>query len=363
MLRHLGGRKSAFPIQPDIEMIKIAALAILLAGTVPTSIFSQTIVTQGEQPQMSVDTQGVVRLVYGQQDKVFYVESKNSGKTFSKPTVLAQVPGMHLGMGRGPQIATSRDLTLVTAMDKEGNIHSFVMDHKTSKWEKAGTVNDQGGSAPEGLMSLTADEDNQFFAVWLDLRTNRKSNICTASFQNRKWSQNKFPYVSPEDHVCECCKPSITVKGKTVSVMFRNWLKGSRDLYVTSSTDGGKTFSPAEKLGIGTWPLNGCPMDGGGISIDSQNRTHTAWQRDGVVYYAQPGRPEEKIGNGRHVVLHGNLISWESGSDLIVKRINESPQKIGEGTALEAIELKDKSILAVWEKDDDIIFKNIKGDL
>lgn len=341
--------------------MKAIALATLLIISIQAPTFSQTVIAQGEQPQVSVDPKGVVRLVFGEQDKIFYVESKNSGSTFSKPTLVAEVPGMHLGMTRGPQIASSKDLTLVTAMDKEGNIHSFIIDHKTAKWEKAGRVNDEGGSAPEGLMSVAANESNEFFAVWLDLRNDRKNNICVASFANKKWSPNKFAYISPEDHVCECCKPSITVKGKTVSVMFRNWLKGSRDLYLTSSTDGGKTFSQAEKLGIGTWPLKGCPMDGGGVSIDSKNQTHTAWQRDGIVYYAQPGQPEENIGNGRHVSLRGNLISWENGSDLILKRINKKSETIGEGRALQALELKDNSILAVWEKGDQIVFKKIKG--
>lgn len=335
------------------------AVALTLVLTVSFQTFSQTILAPGEQPQMSIDSEGIIRVVYGQGDKIFYVHSKNNGSTFSKPAIIAELKGMHLGMTRGPQIASSKDFTLVTAMDTEGNIYSFIMDHKTSIWAEAGRVNDKNGSAPEGLMSITADENNKFFAVWLDLRNDRKNNICVASFENKKWSPNKFAYVSEEDHVCECCKPSITTKGKTVSIMFRNWLKGSRDLYVTTSADGGKTFSEAKKLGNGTWPLKGCPMDGGGISIDSKSQTHTAWQRDGVVYYAKPGHQEEKVGDGRHVALHGNLISWENGSELIMKRIDNDSQKIGEGTALELAELKDKSVLAVWEKDDQIVFKKL----
>ncbi|HEY0743058.1 MAG TPA: hypothetical protein VGD40_16435 [Chryseosolibacter sp.] len=337
------------------------ALILLLTYSIHAKVCAQTSLATGEQPQMSLDAKGIIRLVYGGKDKIFFTESKNNGSTFSKPVLVAEIPGMHLGMTRGPQIATSKDYSLVTAMDKEGNIHSLVLNHKTGKWGKSGRVNDKDGSAPEGLMSIAADESNRFYAVWLDLRDDRKNNICFASFEKNKWSANKFAYLSAEDHVCECCKPSITAKGQTVSVMFRNWLKGSRDLYLTTSTDGGKTFSKAQKLGNGTWQLKGCPMDGGGVAIDSKNQTHTAWQREGIVYYAQPGQPEQKIGDGRHVALHGNLISWENGSDLIVKGIDGSSQKIGEGTAMEVLQLKDKSILAIWETNDQIVFKKIKG--
>ena len=54
-----------------------------------------------------------------------------------------------------------------------------------------------------------------------------------------------------------------------VAVMWRNWLNGSRDMFAALSSDGGKTFATAQKLGSGTWKLNGCPMDGGSIAVRS----------------------------------------------------------------------------------------------
>ena len=100
-------------------------------------------------------------------------------------------------------------------------------------------------------------------------------------------------------------------------------------------------------------------MDGGGLTIDSKNNIHTAWQRDGQIYYAQPGHPEQTIGEGRGVGISGNLLTWEKGSDLFVKSMNGPQQKIGEGTALIVYEFSDKSILAVWEKDNQVVFKKI----
>lgn len=209
---------------------------------------------------MTVDSKGKIRLVYGENDKIFFSSSTDNGLTFSTPQLVAQVNEMHLGMTRGPQLATSADYSLVTAMDKKGNIHAFKQNHKSGKWEKIGNVNNVDGSAPEGLMSIAANENNNFFAVWLDLREERRNNICFAALSDSKWT-NSFAYKSPESHVCECCKPSIAAKGKTVTIMFRNWLMGSRDLYLITSSDNGATFSSAQKLGTGTWPLKGCPME------------------------------------------------------------------------------------------------------
>jgi hypothetical protein len=243
-------------------------------------------------------------------------------------------------------------------MDKKGNIRAFRLTHKSGKWEQTGNVNDADASAPEGLMSVAADENNNFYAVWLDLREGRKNNVCVSTLRNKShWSKNTFAYQSPESHVCECCKPSIAVKQNTVVVMFRNWLKGARDLYLVTSEDAGKTFTEAQKLGNGTWLLKGCPMDGGGLAIHPKNQIHTAWQRDGQVFYAEPGQPEQKIGDGRGVGMNGSLITWQSGSDLMLHTLSGHTSKIAAGTALQVHKLDDGSIFGVWEKDGQIFYQ------
>ncbi|MEO8474484.1 MAG: hypothetical protein ABI477_19940 [Chryseolinea sp.] len=321
---------------------------------------AQTIIGRGEEPQMTLNPQNVVRLVYGNGDSICYAMSTDRGKTFSASTLVAEIPEMHLGMSRGPQIASSKDYSVITAIDKKGNIHTFRLTHKTSQWEKLGNINDSGRSAPEGLMSLAADKNNNFFAVWLDLRENHQNNICFSVLkQGKYWSKNKFVYKSPDGHVCECCKPSIVVNDTRVSIMFRNWLMGSRDLYIISSTDNGNKFSECTKLGSGTWHLNGCPMDGGGLTIDTENIIHTAWQREGNVYSCKPGKPEEKIGEGRDVGMSGTLVHWEEGSELFIKNGQQDPQKIGDGISLNVLHMADGTIIAAWENERRIMIRQL----
>jgi Neuraminidase (sialidase) len=78
----------------------------------------------------------------------------------------------------------------------------------------------------------------------------------------KTWGKNIMIYASPDTTVCECCKPSVVMKGNNIYVMFRNWLNGNRDLHIIQSTDIGLNFGQAQKLGAGSWTLNGCPMDG-----------------------------------------------------------------------------------------------------
>lgn len=325
-----------------------------IAGAQPTEIGA------GEQPQLAVDPGGTVRLVYGQENRIFYSVSNDYGVSFSKPTLIAEISEMHLGMGRGPQLACSRDYSIVTAIDKTGNIHCFRMDHKTDKWSEQGTVNDIEGSAPEGLMGLAADEQNNFYAVWLDLRNDRKNKIGFSSMTgDGAWSKNKIVYKSPDGSVCQCCKPSVAVREKNVSLMFRNWLNGSRDLYVMVSSNRGSQFGNAAKLGNGTWKLNACPMDGGGILIDKNNNMHTVWQREGAVYYDQPGEAESRIAEGRSCGLFGDeapFMTWQEGREIYGQPLHGARTIIGEGSFVNVVQLMD-GWLATWEWQGKIVYK------
>ena len=79
--------------------------------------------------------------------------------------------------------------------------------------------------------------------------------------------------------------------------MFRNWLGGSRDMFLASSADG-QRFAPAVKLGEGTWPLNACPMDGGALAVGRDGTVETVWRRGSEVFACRPGERERKLGAG-----------------------------------------------------------------
>lgn len=343
--------------------------AIVLSAFLLLSISSSTVsgvISKGEQPQLAVDTKGIVRVIFGRQDQIFCATSVDKGNTFLEPVLVATVPGMHLGMSRGPQLASSNGMSVITAMDKTGNIHWFRLSETSGKWQPMGTVNDLDKSAPEGLMGLTADNKDNFYAVWLDTRTGGRNQIYFSSLSGKaaKWSKNTLVYQSPDGHTCECCKPNIAVKNAEIAIMFRNWLNGSRDLYLAKSVNGGKTFAPAEKLGRDTWKLNGCPMDGGSVYIDNNNNIETTWQRKGMVYFAEPGKSEIFIANGRNPGIANAganpLISLQNNDTVkLVSIKNKNVITVGNGGYLKSAQLPGNKIFCVWEDDKTIKFRNL----
>jgi hypothetical protein len=344
-------------------------LILLIAGFLFSSYSGAPAVNrigEGKQPQVAVDNNGVVRVVYGSADKIFCATSADHGQTFSKPVLVAQVPNMHLGMSRGPQLASSAHGSVITAIDKAGNIHWFKLNNGSENWLAMGTVNDLKGSAPEGMINISADAKDNFYAVWLDTRVGGKNQIWFASLSGRtnKWSTNKMIYRSPDQHVCECCRPSVIASGTTVAVMFRNWLNGSRDLYVLRSANSGETFAAAQKMGLDTWKLNGCPMDGGGIRINAVNQVQTTWQRKGDIYFAQGSDPEVYIAKGKTCSLTNNagqaMITYQNNDTLkMVTMPDKKTTVIGEGDFVRSVQVANDRSIFVWEQDGQVKYRSL----
>ena len=330
------------------------------------SDYKSGLLANGKQPEISLSGGGTVGVVFGRNDSIFYSEGIKKGLNFPTPVFIAHVPQMHLGMSRGPQIASSSHYTLITAMDQAGNMHWWLLNTNTEKILKTGLVNDIPSIAPEGLMGIASDNKDDFYAVWLDLRVNKQNNICFSSLSagDNHWSSNKIIYKSPEGHICECCKPNIAVRGNHVAVMFRNWISGSRDMYLMESFDKGKTFTKAQKLGMGTWKLNGCPMDGGGLAINDKNQVLTVWQRQGEVYYCKPGQREIMIDKGRICSIYSaggkTICSFQQGDSIKYKDLMTSTETtLGPGSFPKVAILADKSVVCFWERDSQIFFRRL----
>jgi hypothetical protein len=246
----------------------------------------------------------------------------------------------------------------MVACNSSGDIFSF---HKTGSggWQMTGKVNDVDTTAKENFIAISGDGENAF-AVWLDLRENKKNKIYGAKSNDggKTWSKNTLVYASPDTTVCECCKPSVVVKGRNVYVMFRNWLNGNRDLYLIQSVDDGNTFGQARKLGEGSWALNGCPMDGGSLSVGENGEVQTVWRRKGIVYAAMPGMPEKEIGEGKGCTLatvNGqNVYSWTENGEVVILKPQGQKKVIGKGSQPVVQALNNNQVICVWENDKQI---------
>jgi len=316
-----------------------------------------TIIAIGQMPAVATDHSNNIHLVYGSGDSILYCYSVDEGKTFAVPVLISVVQGLAASHMRGPQIAATNVGLSVTACNTEGDIFSFVKD-QSGAWSEGSRVNDRDTTAKENLMALASSGDN-VFAVWLDLRDRHNKIFGARSIDGGKtWAKNIMIYTSPDTTVCECCKPSIAMKGNAISIMFRNWLNGNRDLYLVQSLDGGASFGKAQKLGTGSWALNGCPMDGGAVVIDKDENPQTVWNRRGTIYSCAPGRQEGELGKGRSCTMESvngkNVYAWVEDGNVVVMKPQGMKKNLGAGQLPVLRAINNDHVVCIWQNDKQI---------
>jgi hypothetical protein len=343
-------------------MIKYFSLTIFLLSIVSTS-FSQNkdsngfIVASGQMPNMTVDKKNTVHIIYGVRDSILLISTKD-GITFTPPSLVAILPKLMASSMRGPQIVSVDHGLLVTACTNTGNIYCYKSD-LSGKWTNTKIINDTHESAKESLMALSA-EGLHVFAIWLGVKNPKGQNIYgSKSIDGGKtWTKNIVVYASPDGTVCECCKPSVAVRGNNIFVMFRNFINGNRDLYLIKSTDGGRTYQHATKLGNGSWKLSGCPMDGGGLVINHNGIPETVWQREGKIYATSPGTEEKEIGKGRgcsmETINGKNIYCWSENGKVTVLKPDGVKINLGKGNLPLLKALNSDHLICLWEHEKEI---------
>jgi hypothetical protein len=165
----------------------------------------------------------------------------------------------------------------------------------------------------------------------------------TSDDGGKTWSANRLVYESPTGSVCQCCHPSVAIGARgELAIMFRNEMRSApstgstsdasplpmRDMYLARAPHGG-SFAPAAKLGRQSWPLAGCPMDGGDIAFDARGELITIWRRDKEIFLAKPGEPERSLGPGQNPALAasrtGTYGAWTTADGLVVRDIAGRP--------------------------------------
>ena len=310
----------------------------LAAQTIPTgsSPFVYPVVSIGQgqivgakEPQAAVGTNGRVFVTFGAGEEVYAAVSADSGKTFDTPVRVGSEGNLSLGMRRGPRVVATKRGAVITAIygksggGQDGELLSWRTDDGGKTWLGPSRVNDVGGAAREGLHGMAVSPDGEKIAcTWLDLRAKGTQLFSSISSDGGKsWSKNALVYRSPDGTICECCHPSLVYDAQNrLHVMWRNALGGARDMYLATSQDGGKTFAAAQKLGLGTWPLKACPMDGGALAVSPKTGVTTFWRRENTLFLADASganQPEKSVGPGQQGTIaktdRGTYLAWLRG--------------------------------------------------
>jgi hypothetical protein len=177
------------------------------------------------------------------------------------------------------------------------------------------------------------------------MEANREVFVASSTDGGRTFSQNLL--VARE--ACPCCKTAVTTGGDgRVYVAWRQVLPGNyRHIAVSSSTDGGRTFSEPVIASDDKWMIAGCPVSGPALAAASDNRLRVLWysageagspgiywseSRDGGKTFSSRKALAEgaAFGTPRLIMGPGNNLTavWESNqqgaSKIVVARLDSA---------------------------------------
>ncbi len=336
----------------------IAAVVISLlaasAGAAPVDILPPGL-RGAVQPQIAVAPSGRIHVVFGKDNAVYHTTSPD-GLAFSAPVKVGELEKLALKMRRGPRVTATDKLVLVTAISHiDGNVHAWTSGDTGRTWKENAHLNTVPKSAREGLQALAGDGRGLVAAMWLDLRGKGTELWGRVSRDGgATWADEVSIYQSPDGHICQCCVPvaAISPTGE-IAAMWRNSLDGSRDLYMATSRDG-RTFSPAQKLGTGTWKLNGCPMDGGSLAFGPAGNWLAVWRRERTVFASEAGTPERQLAANavQPIAAYAGktpLVLWEADGALMLQRGTEAPARFAENAAAASVVSGTETAIVAWE--------------
>lgn len=278
----------------------------------------------GVQPDAVLDAQGVLHVVYLKGDPaacdVFYVKRPTGESRFSTPLRVNSQPGSAVAAGtiRGAQLSLGRNGRLHVAWNGSGRIQPKSPDGVPMLYTR---LNDAGDGfepqrnlmtatiALDGGGSVAADARGNVHVVWHAAtkdapkdETHRAVFIASSKDDGKTFSPERA--INPEKTgACACCSLEAFVdSGDRLSVLYRSANPaGTRDLTWLLSDDAGHSFKSTQ---LDTWRIATCPMSSMMLVKDANNSLRAAWETQGQVYQSTL-RPQGLVVAPRHAPAGG----------------------------------------------------------
>ncbi|MDN4165024.1 sialidase family protein [Cytophagales bacterium LB-30] len=206
---------------------------------------------------------------------------------FAKPIKIEASRGLTPHNENMPKLAFRKDGSLVAVFSNsrrvnrpdamfEGEIYYIQSFDDGATWTPKSYVHsDTASGYSRGFIDIARLADGEIGAVWLDGRKKDKSGS-TLYFSKTQGKKGFVTDRAISEKVCQCCRTDISVDAAgAIHIAYRDiemGLAGNelRDMHYIVSTDQGKTFSKAQRIGADDWNISACPHTGPSIAASAQ---------------------------------------------------------------------------------------------
>ena len=261
------------------------AIATAAEGKLPPRVFQATFEPEaqslgsGKSPKFYARRAQGLMLIKTVGSDLIFQSSPDLGESFTETMRVNHVPGEVSDHGENsPQLLTSPDESALYAVwnardpkNPEGSVVRFsrAASMRTT-WSPAVTVNDDNKPVSHGFQTAAVAPDGTIYIGWLDGRDGRASTdgatggttsiyITKSTDGGKTWSKN----VRVSTNVCPCCRLAWGFINGRVILAWRYVEKGDiRDIYSATSDDKGETWTAPAPVFKDGWKIKGCPHVG-----------------------------------------------------------------------------------------------------
>jgi len=357
-------------------MRRAAKCAVVLAGLTlsplalrasqPTpAVEARRVPEGGIQPQVAVDREGTVHLVYFKGDPaagdLFYSQSKD-GVTFSKPIRVNSVPGSAVAIGniRGARLALGRRGLVYVVWNgsaKGGNPghvpmwYARLMPGQDHFQPQRNLI--QTAYGVDGGGGVAADRQGNVYVVWHAAlpghqgEAYRRVWVAKSSDDGKSFQPERVAWNEPTG-ACGCCSlDAYADKAGKVYILFRTAKDVvHRDMYLLVSKDHGATFQGED---ISPWNVGACVMSSEAFTQGPAG-VLAAWETEKKVHFGRvekggaavkdsvvpsDGKNQKypalaSASNGSFLVAWTEGMSWNRGGSADWQMFDDSGKAVGQ---------------------------------
>lgn len=255
-------------------MVRLSLLLLLLqAKPAPPPKDESVLVKVAENaqlPSVALDPDGNPAVAFIRNGNIEVTVSGDGGKTFPAPVTALSGGGKLIAIpNRGPRIAIDRQKRIYVAAPlclgpaggpTVNDLYFAVSTDHGKSFGKATMINETAGTAGDSAFAIAAGTGD-LHAVWVDAKSGKGRSLLYARLDISAKRPGKV--VTITGLCCENCPPGIAVdQAGNIAVAWREGGgKPTRQIYLSRSTDAGKSFAPPVQLNSLDSGLTECPQD------------------------------------------------------------------------------------------------------
>ena len=135
---------------------------------------------------------------------------------------------------------------------------------------------------------LAVAPDGTVLVAWIDTRDGTGTTATYVARVSERGGRLERVTRLPGGETCVCCRVSVAAgPGEAAAVLWRKVFPGDvRDMVLSRSGDGGRTFQAAATVHADGWKITACPHRGDQVAADARGRLYEVWYTEGTA-----GRP------------------------------------------------------------------------